>query len=115
MQKAFFEALRNGRAAQASQLLSERLIKNAAPASLIESVRWLQEDLNDKLSESPLPEERQRIEELYAAKVLDIWEQFEKTPRDTFPAKSSSNRIIKGFWFLIVVSVLLMIIELISW
>ncbi|MBK6948624.1 MAG: hypothetical protein IPH16_11730 [Haliscomenobacter sp.] len=115
MQKAFFDALRNGRAAQAAKLLSEWLVKNSAPASLIESVRWIQEDLQDKLSESCPPEKRQRIEEYYAAKLLDIWEQCEKNPRDTHASKPFPDRLIKGFWLLVVVSVLLMIIEIVAW
>ncbi|MBV6428735.1 MAG: hypothetical protein KIPDCIKN_03272 [Haliscomenobacter sp.] len=115
MHKAFFDALRNGRASQAAQVLSERLIKNSASAPLIESVRWIQEDLKEKLSESYPPEERQRIEEYYAAKLLDIWEQSEKMPRDSQTSKPFPDRFIKGFWLLVVVSALLMMIEMAFW
>ncbi len=115
MQKAFFDALRNGRAKQAAQLLSERLIKDSAPASLIESVRLIQEDLEDKLSPACPTEERQRIEEFYAAKVLDVWDQFEKTSQRPPSPKHLADRLVKGVLLLVVLSLVLMLIEIVTW
>lgn len=117
MQKKFFEALSAGKAEEASAILLKRLAREAPHSEWLGSTYLLQQDLTERLARAENEEDKQRIRDHYVAKILDIWEQFEK--ERPLPAKPDTSQntdwLVKGIIGLVVLALLIILMEIITW
>jgi hypothetical protein len=117
MQKKFFEALSAGKAEEASAILLKRLAREAPHSEWLGSTYLLQQDLTERLARAENEEDKQRIRDHYVAKILDIWEQFDK--ESPLPAKPDTSQntdwLVKGIIGLVVLALLIILMEIITW
>ena len=117
MQNKIFKALSAGQAEQASEWLLKVLAKEHPTSELLGQVSLIRQDLLDKIAAAETEEERLRIRNHYAAKLLDIWEQLDKQPALSKPPTTltAPDNLVKLLIVLLALSLLLMLIEIITW
>ena len=117
MQNKIFNALSAGKAEQASEWLLKVLAKEYPTSELLGQVSLIRQDLLDKVAAAETEDERLRIRNHYAAKLLDIWEQLDKLPALSPPPTSlpAPDNLVKLLVVLLALSILLMLVEIITW
>lgn len=117
MQNKIFKALSDGQAEQASEWLLNLLAAEYPTSELLGRVSLIRQDLQHKVASAETEEERQRIRNHYAAKLLDIWEQLDKLPPVSKDPKALpvTDNLVKLLMVLLVLALLLILVEIITW
>ena len=114
--KKIFEAISAGNAEEAAHLLLKWLAAELPTSELLGQVGLIRQDLLDKLNSTQSEEEKQRIRTHFSAKMLDVLEQIEKSPEPLrgIPA-NPANWMPKLLFGLLILAVLLILIEILTW